>query len=125
MTDEEYNAIFTKDKPIIFNFHGYPSLIHQLTYKRENRNLHVHGYNEEGTITTTFDIRVQNEIDRYHLVLLALKHLGYRNEDTIKLEEYCNKNSCNCGNPYPFGACDCSNDISKKEEEIISKYFNN
>ena len=63
MSDEEYDDIFTKNKPIIFNFHGYPSLIHQLTYKRTNRNLHVHGYKEEGTITTTFDIRVQNEID--------------------------------------------------------------
>ncbi|MDD6263595.1 MAG: phosphoketolase family protein, partial [bacterium] len=59
MSDQEYDTIFTKDKPIIFNFHGYPSLIHQLTYKRHNRNMHVHGYKEEGTITTTFDIRVQ------------------------------------------------------------------
>ena len=75
LTDEEYNAIFTKDKPIIFAFHGYPDLIHQLTYKRENENLHVHGYKEEGTITTPFDMRVQNEIDRFHLVMDALKYL--------------------------------------------------
>ena len=75
LTDEEYNAIFTKNKPIIFAFHGYPDLIHQLTYKRENENLHVHGYNEEGTITTPFDMRVQNEIDRFHLVMDALKYL--------------------------------------------------
>ena len=75
MTDEEYNAIFTKDKPIIFNFHGYPDLIHQLTYKRENNNIHVHGYIEEGTITTSFDMKVQNKIDRYHLVIDALKYL--------------------------------------------------
>ena len=90
LSQKEYNMLFTKDKPIIFAYHGYPSLIHKLTYNRENQNLHVRGYNEQGTITTPFDMRVQNEIDRYHLVLLALKHLGYRNEDTIKLEEYCN-----------------------------------
>ena len=75
LTDEEYDAIFTKDKPIIFAFHGYPNLIHQLTYKRNNKDLHVHGYKEEGTITTPFDMRVQNEIDRYHLVMDALKYL--------------------------------------------------
>jgi xylulose-5-phosphate/fructose-6-phosphate phosphoketolase len=75
LTNDEYNAIFTKDKPIIFAFHGYPNLIHQLTYKRENCNLHVHGYQEEGTITTPFDMRVQNEIDRFHLVMDALKYL--------------------------------------------------
>ena len=75
LSDQEYDAIFTKDKPIIFNFHGYPSLIHQLTYKRHNKELHVHGYQEEGTITTPFDMRVQNEIDRYHLVMDALKYL--------------------------------------------------
>ena len=75
LTDEEYNAIFTTDKPIIFNFHGYPDLIHQLTYNRENTNIHVHGYIEEGTITTPFDMKVQNKIDRYHLVIDALKYL--------------------------------------------------
>ena len=75
MSHEEYDEIFTRDKPIIFNFHGYPSLIHQLTYKRTNRNLHVHGYKEEGTITTTFDIRVQNEIDRFNLVIAVLKQI--------------------------------------------------
>ena len=75
LSDDEYNAIFTKDKPIIFAFHGYPNLIHQLTYKRLNKNLHVQGYKEEGTITTPFDMRVQNEIDRFHLVMSALKYL--------------------------------------------------
>ena len=72
MTDKEFDEMFTKDRPIIFNFHGYPSLIYQLLYKHHNKNLFVHGYREEGTITTTFDIRVQNEIDRFHLVISAL-----------------------------------------------------
>ena len=75
LTDEDYDAIFTKNKPIIFNFHGYPSLIHQLTYNRKNQNMHVHGYQEEGTITTSFDMRVQNKIDRFNIVIDALKYL--------------------------------------------------
>lgn len=91
LSQKDYDLLFTKDKPIIFAFHGYPSLIHQLTYKRTNQNLHVRGYNEQGTITTPFDMRVQNEIDRYHLVLLALQHLSYSNEKTKELEKYCNE----------------------------------
>ena len=75
LTDYDYDSIFTKDKPIVFAFHGYPSLIHQLTYNRTNQNLHVHGYQEEGTITTPFDMRVQNKIDRYNLVIDAIKYL--------------------------------------------------
>lgn len=89
MSDQEYNAIFTKNKPIIFNFHGYPSLIHQLTYKRENRNIHVHGYKEEGTITTTFDIRVQNEIDRFHLVIAVLKEIPRYKDVSKALVDWC------------------------------------
>jgi xylulose-5-phosphate/fructose-6-phosphate phosphoketolase len=68
LSETDYDSLFTKDKHIIFNFHGYPWLIHKLTYRRTNRNLHVRGYKEEGTITTPFDMRVQNEIDRFHLV---------------------------------------------------------
>lgn len=75
LSDEEYNKIFTKDKPIIINFHGYPSLIYEFTHFRENRNMIVHGYEEEGTITTPFDMRVLNKIDRYHLVIDAIKKL--------------------------------------------------
>lgn len=90
MSREEYNKIFTKDKPIIFNFHGYPSLIHQLTYKRDNRNIHVHGYKEEGTITTAFDIRVQNEIDRFHLVISALKEIPRYKKSSKVLIDWCN-----------------------------------
>jgi xylulose-5-phosphate/fructose-6-phosphate phosphoketolase len=68
LSDRDYDALFTTDKHIIFAFHGYPSLIHRLTYRRTNRNLHVRGYIEEGTITTEFDMRVQNRLDRFHLV---------------------------------------------------------
>jgi xylulose-5-phosphate/fructose-6-phosphate phosphoketolase len=66
LSETDYDSIFTRDKPIIFGFHGYASL--GLTYRRANRNLHVRGYKEEGTITTAFDMRVQNDIDRFHLV---------------------------------------------------------
>jgi xylulose-5-phosphate/fructose-6-phosphate phosphoketolase len=68
LCEADYCSLFTKDKHIIFAFHGYPWLIHRLTYRRTNRNLHVRGYKEEGTITTPFDMRVQNDLDRYHLV---------------------------------------------------------
>lgn len=75
LTDVEYDSIFTKDKPIIFAFHGYPTLIHELTYTRTNRNIHVYGYHEEGTITTPFDMRVQNKIDRFNLVIAMLNNM--------------------------------------------------
>ena len=68
LNETDYDGLFTKDKHIIFAFHGYPSLVHRLTYRRTNNNLHVRGYNEEGTITTAFDMRVQNCLDRFHLV---------------------------------------------------------
>ncbi len=68
LTDTDYDALFTRDRPILFAFHGYTSLIQRLTYRRTNRNLHVRGYNQEGTITTPFDMRVQNGLDRFHLV---------------------------------------------------------
>lgn len=76
LTDDEFDALFTKDKPVVFTFHGYPKLIHELTHGRHNeQNFFVHGYLEEGTITTAFDMRVQNHIDRFSLVKEALKHL--------------------------------------------------
>lgn len=90
LTEEEYDKIFTKDTPIIFNFHGYPTLIEQLTYHRTNKNMYVHGYHEEGTITTTFDIRVQNEIDRFHLVIDALLHIPRYQRTKTVLINWCN-----------------------------------
>jgi xylulose-5-phosphate/fructose-6-phosphate phosphoketolase len=69
LSDKEFDTLFTMDKPIIFAFHGYPWLIHRLTYRRTNhKNLHVRGYKEEGTTTTPFDMVVRNDLDRYHLV---------------------------------------------------------
>lgn len=91
LTDKDYDSIFTKNKPIIFAFHGYPSLIHELTYKRTNQNMHVHGYNEEGTITTPFDMRVQNRLDRYNLVLDCLKYIDLFEPQCKKLKSYCNE----------------------------------
>ena len=69
LSDRDFDALFTTDKPIIFAFHGYPWLIHRLTYRRTNHaNLHVRGYKEEGTTTTPFDMVVLNDLDRFHLV---------------------------------------------------------
>jgi len=68
LSDPDYDALFTKDRPIIFAFHGYPWLIHRLTYRRANQRLHVRGYKEEGTTTTPFDMCVLNDLDRFHLV---------------------------------------------------------
>ncbi len=76
LTDPEFDALFTKDKPIVFAFHGYPKLIHQLAYRRTNHeNMHVRGYKEEGTITTFFDNLVLNDLDRFHLVIDVINRL--------------------------------------------------
>lgn len=88
LTDDEFDELFTTDRPVIFNFHGYPKFIHELTITRHNKNIVVHGYQEEGTITTAFDMRVQNEIDRYHLLLNIIKVLGLKEEKLeIQLKE--------------------------------------
>ncbi|MBY3312208.1 phosphoketolase family protein [Rhizobium laguerreae] len=76
LTDEAFDAIFTADKPVIFAYHGYPYLIHRLTYKRTNhRNIHVRGFIEEGTTTTPFDMTVLNELDRFHLAIEAIERV--------------------------------------------------
>jgi xylulose-5-phosphate/fructose-6-phosphate phosphoketolase len=77
MDDAAFDAIFTTDKPVIFAFHGYPALIHRLTYRRRNHaNFHVHGFQEEGTTTTPFDMAVLNELDRFHLAKAAVDRVG-------------------------------------------------
>jgi xylulose-5-phosphate/fructose-6-phosphate phosphoketolase len=82
LSDKDFDSIFTTDKPIIFAFHGYPWLIHRLTYRRTNHNnLHVRGYKEEGTTTTPFDMVVMNDLDRFNLaddVIDRVPHLGYK-----------------------------------------------
>jgi len=87
LSDLEYNEIFTTDKEIIFAFHGYPWLMHRLTYRRTNRNLHVRGYKEEGTITTAFDMTVMNSLDRFHLVMDVIKRANLDSPDAQKLNE--------------------------------------
>jgi xylulose-5-phosphate/fructose-6-phosphate phosphoketolase len=92
LSDADFDAMFTTDTPVIFAFHGYPALIHRLTYRRANhRNIHVRGYCEEGTITTPFDMTVLNQLDRFHLVLSALDRLPQAGEAgaqlRVKLEE--------------------------------------
>ena len=87
LSDEEYDKLFTVDKPIIFAYHGYPTLIHELTYFRHNHNIHVHGYIEEGTITTPFDMRVKNKLDRYNLVIDAVNNLNLGDEKNLIIKD--------------------------------------
>lgn len=87
LNDLDYNNIFTTDKQIIFAFHGYPWLIHRLTYRRTNRDLHVRGYKEEGTITTAFDMTVLNNLDRFHLVIDVIDRVPVATKQGAKLRE--------------------------------------
>ena len=91
ISDEEYDLLFTKDKPIVFAYHGYPKLIHEFTYNRHNHNMHVAGYIEEGTITTPFDMRVKNELDRYHLVQKVIEMVPNLGSEGAYLYDLMNK----------------------------------
>src|SRR6185312_5650718 len=76
LADEDFDELFTVDRPVIFAFHGYPTLIHRLTYRRRNHNnFHVRGYKEEGTTTTPFDMVVLNNLDRFQLALDAIRRI--------------------------------------------------
>jgi len=88
LSDREFDSLFTTDKPVIFAFHGYPWLIHRLTYRRNNHhNLHVRGYKEEGTITTAFDMTVLNELDRFHLVMDVIDRVPQIGSPGVYLEQ--------------------------------------
>ncbi len=88
LSDKAFDAFFTKTKPIIFAFHGYPWLIHRLTYRRNGHpNLHVRGYKEEGTTTTPFDMTVRNDLDRFHLIEAVLDHVPGLSEQTAHLRQ--------------------------------------
>jgi xylulose-5-phosphate/fructose-6-phosphate phosphoketolase len=88
LSDEKFDALFTKNKPVIFAFHAYPWLIHRLTYRRTNHdNIHVRGYKEEGTITTPFDMTVLNDLDRFHLVMDTIDRLPQTGEKGIALKK--------------------------------------
>src|SRR5262249_24953343 len=92
LPDDEFDALFTTNKPVIFAFHGYPWRIHRLTYRRHNHeNLHVRGFKEEGTTTTPFDMVVRNDMDRFHLVMDLIErvpgpaaHAGEARERLLK-----------------------------------------
>ena len=87
LTDKAFDEIFTTDKPVIFAYHAYPRLIHQLTYRRSNHaNIHVRGYKEEGTITTPFDMTVLNDIDRFHLVMDTIDRLPQTGDKGLHLK---------------------------------------
>jgi len=88
LTDLDFDSLFTKDKPVVFAFHGYPWLLHRMTYKRTNHeNIHVRGYKEEGTITTYFDMTVLNDLDRFHLVQDVINRIPQLGPDGDKLKQ--------------------------------------
>jgi xylulose-5-phosphate/fructose-6-phosphate phosphoketolase len=92
LSDKDFDALFTRDKPIIFAFHGYPMLIHRLCYRRTNhKNLHVRGYKEEGTTTTPFDMVVLNDLDRFHLVMDVIDRVPHLGSSTAYVKQALSK----------------------------------
>jgi xylulose-5-phosphate/fructose-6-phosphate phosphoketolase len=88
MPDREFDGLFTTDRPVVFAYHGYPWLIHRLTYRRANHeNLHVRGYKEEGTTTTPFDMVMLNDLDRFHLVMDVIDRLPALGERAAGLRQ--------------------------------------
>ena len=88
LSDRDFDALFTTDKPVIFAYHGYPSLIHRLTYRRNNHhNIHVRGYKEEGTTTTPFDMVMMNDLDRFHLVMDVIDRVPSLGSDAATLRQ--------------------------------------
>ncbi|GGD41316.1 phosphoketolase family protein [Aureimonas glaciei] len=88
LSDEDFDALFTREKPVVFAFHGYPALVHRLTYKRKNHaNFHVRGFIEEGTTTTPFDMVVLNELDRFHLAIEAIERVPGLNESAAAVKQ--------------------------------------
>jgi xylulose-5-phosphate/fructose-6-phosphate phosphoketolase len=104
LSDRDFDSLFTQDKPVIFNFHGYPSVIHRLTYRRTNhKNIHVRGYKEKGNINTPLDLAIQNQVDRFSLAMDVIDRVpmlqrigGHAKEELrnrqIELQQYAYQN---------------------------------
>jgi xylulose-5-phosphate/fructose-6-phosphate phosphoketolase len=93
LSDTEFDTIFTKDRPVIFAYHGYPWLIHRLCYRRSNHvNMHVRGYKEEGTTTTPFDMVMLNDLDRFHLVMDVVDRVPWLGSHAALLRQHMQDN---------------------------------
>jgi xylulose-5-phosphate/fructose-6-phosphate phosphoketolase len=89
ITDREFDGLFTRERPVIFAYHGYPYLIHCLTYRRRNHdNMHVHGFKEEGTTTTPFDMTVLSQLDRFHLAMSVIEHVPGLSSRTARVQQH-------------------------------------
>jgi xylulose-5-phosphate/fructose-6-phosphate phosphoketolase len=96
LTDREFDSLFTIDKPIIFNFHGYPWLIHRLTYSRTNRDLHVRGYKEKGNINTPMELAMNNEIDRFSLAIDVIDRVPKLQKIGAHAKQRCRDRQIDC-----------------------------
>ena len=105
LSDRDFDSLFTTDKPIIFNFHGYPYLIHRLTYRRTNHdNLHVRGYKEKGSINTPLELAIQNEIDRFSLAIDAINRIPSLQKIGAHVQEKLRNRQIECRNyAYEYG----------------------